>query len=146
VLVGTFIDGLIAFYFARKHRSDEAKWTAIGEDIMATLQKWEEGCTWNFRNKRLLLEAEYNFLKGDDQMTLNCYTASINAARAHRFYHEEGLAYEKAATFLLHKNNHDGALDCFMNAKKCYEAWGAHGIVGRVERAIAVLLPLCADS
>lgn len=78
-------------------------------------------------------------------MTLNCYTASINAARAHRFYHEEGLAYEKAATYFLHKNNHDGALDCFMNAKKCYEAWGAHGIVGRVERAIAVLLPLCAD-
>ena len=33
-----------------------------------------------------------------------------------------------------------------MNAKKCYEAWGAHGIVGRVERAIAVLLPLCADT
>eukprot|EP00804_Cyclotella_cryptica_P005744 CCRYP_000079-RE/>CCRYP_000079-RE protein AED:0.10 eAED:0.10 QI:211/1/0.88/1/0.5/0.33/9/0/1307 len=33
-LVATFIDGLIAFYFARKHRSDEAKWKAIGEDVM----------------------------------------------------------------------------------------------------------------
>lgn len=33
-LVSTFIDGLVAFYFARKHRSDEAKWRAIGEDIM----------------------------------------------------------------------------------------------------------------
>ena len=109
MLIGTFIDGLIAFYFARKHRGDEAKWTAIGEDVLATLQKWEQGSAWNFRNKVLLLQAEHYFLKGEDQRTLNCYTASINAARAHRFYHKEGLAYEKATTFLLHKNNHDGA-------------------------------------
>ena len=33
-LVAIFIDGLIAFYFARKHRSDEAKWRAIGEDVL----------------------------------------------------------------------------------------------------------------
>eukprot|EP00804_Cyclotella_cryptica_P027830 CCRYP_009244-RA/>CCRYP_009244-RA protein AED:0.13 eAED:0.13 QI:0/0.87/0.66/1/0.25/0.22/9/246/899 len=145
VVVGTFIDGLIALYFARKHRSDEAKWTAIGEDVMATLRKWEEGSTWNFRNKRLLLEAEFNFLRGNHEMTMCCYTASINAAHAHRFYHEEGLAYEKAATFLLHKHNHDGALECFMNAKKCYETWGAHAIVTRVDMAIAVLVPLCAQ-
>ena len=38
VVVGTFVDGLIAFYFARKHRSDEAKWTAIGEDAMVSHQ------------------------------------------------------------------------------------------------------------
>jgi hypothetical protein len=38
VVVGTFVDGLIAFYFARKHRSDEAKWTAIGEDVMVSNQ------------------------------------------------------------------------------------------------------------
>ena len=38
VVVGTFVDGLVAFYFARKHRSDEAKWTAIGEDVMVSNQ------------------------------------------------------------------------------------------------------------
>eukprot|EP00804_Cyclotella_cryptica_P016554 CCRYP_004743-RA/>CCRYP_004743-RA protein AED:0.15 eAED:0.15 QI:0/1/0.75/1/0.28/0.37/8/0/861 len=125
-LVGTFVDGLIAFYFARKHRSDEAKWTATGEDVLATMEKWEEDSAWNFKNKRLLLEAEFNFLKGDHQMAMHCYTASIKEAHAHRFYHEEGLACEKAATFLLHENDHDGALHYFINAKKCYETWGAH--------------------
>ncbi|KAL7484100.1 hypothetical protein ACHAW6_009743 [Cyclotella cf. meneghiniana] len=145
-LVSTFIDGLVAFYFARKHRSDEAKWRAIGEDVMATLEKWEEGSTWNFRNKRFLLEAEFNFLKGDHRMTMHCYTESIKAARAHRFYHEEGLAYEKAATYLLHVNDHNGALDFFMNAKKCYEAWGARTLVARTDMAIAVLLPLCSGT
>eukprot|EP00804_Cyclotella_cryptica_P017947 CCRYP_001294-RA/>CCRYP_001294-RA protein AED:0.11 eAED:0.11 QI:0/1/0.75/1/0.57/0.5/8/387/881 len=145
-LVGTFIDGLIAFYFARKHRNDEAKWTTIGEDVLATLEKWEEGSTWNFRNKRLLLEAEFNFLKGDHSMAMHCYSESIKAAHAHRFYHEEGLASEKAATFLLHENDHHRALDFFMNAKKCYEAWGAHALVDRLERAIAALLPLFTDT
>lgn len=79
-------------------------------------------------------------------MTMHCYTESIKAARAHRFYHEEGLAYEKAATYLLHVNDHDGALDFFMNAKKSYEAWGARTLVARTDRAIAVLLPLCSDT
>ncbi|KAL7521042.1 hypothetical protein ACHAWX_005737, partial [Stephanocyclus meneghinianus] len=143
-LVSTFIDGLIAFYFARKHHSDEAKWTVIGEDVMASLEKWEEFSTWNFSNKRLLLAGELNFLKGDHPMTMQCYALSIKAAHTHKFYHEEGLAYEKAATFLLHKNDHGGALDCFLNAKKCYEIWGAHALVARLNRAIAVLLPLCA--
>lgn len=77
-------------------------------------------------------------------MTMQCYALSIKAAHTHKFYHEEGLAYEKAATFLLHKNDHGGALDCFLNAKKCYEIWGAHALVARINRAIAVLLPLCA--
>jgi len=112
---------------------------------MTTLQKWEEGSTWNFKNKRLLLEAEYHFLNGNDHMALKCYTASIDAAHVHRFYHEEGLAYEKTATFLLRKSNHDGALDCFRNAKRCYEAWGAHAIASRVERAMVMVSPLCSD-
>jgi len=111
--------------------------------VKATLEKWEEGSSWNFRNKRLLLEAEFNFLKGDHQLAMQCYTLSIKVAHAHRFNHEEGLAYEKAATFLLHQNDHYGALDCFINAKKCYEIWGAQSIVARLEKAIAVLLPLC---
>jgi hypothetical protein len=114
--------------------------------LKATLEKWEEGSTWNFRNKRYLLEAEFNFLKGDLRMTTHCYRASIKAAHTHRFYHEEGLAYEKMATFLLHEKDYNGALDCFTNAKKCYEAWGARALVVRIEMAIEILLPLCKDT
>ena len=40
VLVGVFIDGLIGFFFARKHREDEAKWTNVGLDAIRSLRKW----------------------------------------------------------------------------------------------------------
>ena len=143
VLVGTFIDGLIAFYFARKHIDDEAKWTNIGESVMKRVQQWEESSSWNFSNKLHLLQAEYYFLKENDELAMACYEASMKEAHDHCFIHEEGLAQEKAATYLLHQGRHDEALKYFVNAKKCYELWGAHALVKRIEKAIAILMPLC---
>jgi hypothetical protein len=137
---------MISFYFARKRRGDEARWAAIGEEVISSLQQWSLLSSWNFANKLYLLEAEYYFLKENEQKTMACYNASIKAASDHRFYHEEGLAHEKAATYLLHKSNHDAALEYFTNAKKCYEMWGAHALVSRVEKAIAILIPLCSGS
>ena len=94
---------------------------------------------WNFSNKLYLLEAEFYFLREDDERAMFCYHASIVAAREHRFVHEEGLAEEKTATYLLHKSRHDEAMGHFINAKKCYEVWGALKLVQRVEKAIAML-------
>jgi len=143
ILVSIFIDGLIGFFFARKHRDDEAKWTNVGQDAIKSLRKWVRSSEWNFSNKLYLLEAEFYFLSEDDERAMSCYNASIKSAREHRFVHEEGLAEEKTATYLLHKSQHDEALEHFVNAKKCYESWGAYTLVQRVDNAIAILLPLC---
>lgn len=146
-LVTVFIDGLIGFFFARKHREeDEAKWTTIGNQAIQSLRKWKLTSEWNFSNKCSLLEAEYYFLMGDDERAVACYNASIKAAREHRFIHEEGLGEEKFATYLLEKNQHDNAMSHFVKAKRCYEAWGAQSIVDRIDKAIAILLPLCRTS
>ncbi len=144
-LVNTFIDGLIGLYFARKHRDDEAKWTNVAETAIALVSKWAKTCPWNCSNKLSLLQAEYYFLK-DDNRAHGCYKASIKQAREHRFNHEEGLAHEKLATYLLHKNKHDEALQNFKDAKKCYATWHACVLVQRVEKAIAILSPLCGGS
>jgi tetratricopeptide (TPR) repeat protein len=137
-----FFDGLIALYFARKHRKDEAKWTEAAENAIELMKKWAKSSSWNFSNKLYLLQAEYFFLK-DDERAYACYKTSIKKAREHKFNHEEGLAHEKLATYLLHKNHHDEALQYFQNAKKCYAIWGATVLVQRVEKAITVLSPLC---
>ena len=68
---------------------------------------------------------------------------SIKKAREHRFNHEEGLANEKLATYLLHKSKHAEALQYFKDAKKCYSTWGATVLEQRIEKAITVLSPLC---
>ena len=132
----------MGFFFARKHGEDEAKWTSVGLEAIESFRKWVKSSEWNFANKLYLLEAEYYFLRGDDDNAMARYTASINAARSHRFIHEEGLAEEKNATYCLHKCKHDDAMGHFLNAKKCYELWGAHALVCRIEKAIAILVPL----
>ncbi len=140
--ISTFIDGLIGLYFARKHQEDEAKWTRVAEKAIEIMKKWTNSSSWNFSNKLYLLQAEYFFLKNDDR-AYACYKASIKKAREHKFNHEEGLAHEKLATYLLYKNQHDEALQCFQNAKKCYAIWHANVLVQRVEKAITILSPLC---
>ncbi len=92
---------------------------------------------------RKTLEAEQYFLKEDDERALICYNASIKAAREHRFVHEEGLAEEKLATYLLNKNRHKEGMEHFVGAKKCYEAGGARSLVRRVDNVIGILLPVC---
>lgn len=137
ILVTMFIDGLIGFFFARKHNQDEEKWLKIGQDAMHSMRKWASSCSeWNFTNKLHLLEAEYHFLKGDEKHAMKFYNASIKSARDHRFVHEEGLAEEKLATYLLHQRKRYEAMSAFANAKKCYERWGAHILVRRMEKSI----------
>lgn len=143
VLVSEFIDGLIGFFFARKRREDEEKWTKVGLDVIKSFRKWVTYSQWNFLNKLHLLEAEYYFLRGDDERAVVSYMSSIVAAKEHRFIHEEGLAEEKFATYFLNKSMHDDAINHFHNAKKCYEAWGAHALVRRIDDAIAMLVPVC---
>jgi len=140
--VMTFIDGLIALYFARKHGGDEAKWTKVAEKSIESLNELAQSCSWNYVNKLYLLQAEYYFLK-DDERAYACYKRSIKKAREHRFNHEEGLANEKLATYLLHKSKHAEALQYFKDAKKCYSTWGATVLEQRIEKAITVLSPLC---
>lgn len=143
-IVSMFIDGLIGFFFARKHLEDETKWTNLGLDAIQTLRKWVKSSDWNFSNKLYLLEAEFYFLREDDERALVCYHASIKASKEHRFIHEQGLAEEKLGTYFLNQSRHDDAIIHFENAKKCYEVWGAHAVAQRVDKAIAMLLPFCA--
>jgi len=138
-IVSVFLDGLIGFFFARKHREDEVKWTDLGINAIQTLKKWVKSSDWNFSNKLYLLEAEFYFLKKEDERALVSYHASINAAREYKFIHEEGLAEEKIASYLLQKNRHYQGMKHLINAKKCYEVWGAHTLVQRVEKAIAII-------
>jgi hypothetical protein len=141
VIYSTFLDGLIAFYFARKQRADESKWTRIGEDVIETMKHWAKTSSWNFENKLLLVEAEYYFHNGNREKAIECYLASAKAAKDHRFIHEQGLAYEKLATFLLHEGEKHNALGYFNMSKQCYDRWGAKALVYRIEQITTMLSP-----
>mmetsp|Transcript_21890 Transcript_21890/g.40184 ORF Transcript_21890/g.40184 Transcript_21890/m.40184 type:complete len:365 (+) Transcript_21890:552-1646(+) len=140
ISIGIVIDGLIAFFFARKHLEDENRWRNIGQAVLDLTRQWTANSDWNFINKLYLLEAEYFFLENDEIKALEKYEQSIKAAQDHRFIHEEGLAFERTARFHLHYGRIGEALVCFTQSKKCYKHWGAHGLVDHIERIILNLI------
>lgn len=135
ISLGVVIDGMIAFFFARK-RPEEERWKNIGEAVIDLVRHWVESSYWNFSNKLFLLEAESFFLKNEEARAIEKYEQSIKAAHDHHFIHEEGLAYEKFARFHLHFGRTGEALVSFTQAKKCYQNWGAHGLANNIERTI----------
>ncbi|EJK53936.1 hypothetical protein THAOC_26533, partial [Thalassiosira oceanica] len=55
-------------------------------------------------------EAEYYFCIDNHENAAASYRQAIISAQEHRFCHEEGLAEEKFATYLMYCNQSDAAL------------------------------------
>ncbi|KAL7553996.1 hypothetical protein ACHAWF_017381, partial [Thalassiosira exigua] len=128
-VIAEFLDGLVAFHFAREATKDNEQWAEIGEGNINLLRQWSASSEWNFRNKLELLEAEFYYFRGDKSNALEKYQAAIRSAQDHRFVHEEGLANIKSAEFLLRMGRQESALVHLTQAKKCYEVWGALTLV-----------------
>jgi len=116
---------------------------AIGCKCLDVIKGHERNSDWNFANKMHLLEAEYYFCIDNHENAVASYRQAIISAQEHRFCHEEGLAEEKLATYLMYCNQSDAALYHFTNAKKAYTKWGAKVLADRISKAMAILAPLC---
>ena len=132
MIIGVFTDGLIGLYEARKHQEDEQQWSTLGDKSLKLFQRWAGLSKWNFSNKMHLLEAEHYFLQGN-ALAIEKYKASIEAARNHRFIHEEGLAHTKFGYYHLATGSNIEAKKCFQQADACYKRWGAHSLPKKLE-------------
>lgn len=129
-----FYEALITFYFMRQ--TGEEKYLIRGENAMCKIKEWSVHSDWNFKNKVLLVEAEwYNIKKGFDKAAL-CYEASIRAAHQHRFVQEEAIASELAGIFFLERGLLEKSQSFFDHSMKCYQKWGAFTAVKRIEDMI----------
>lgn len=91
---------------------------------------------WNFKNKMLLLQAEFHYSMKNYSMATICYKASIEAAHKHKFIHEEAIANELAGIFFLDLGQRKKSLSCLKQSTACYQAWGAFAVARRVESFI----------
>lgn len=107
---------------------------------------YSSSSSFNFSNKLSLLEAEQHYYLKNDTQAIIKYENAIAMSKKHRFVHEEGLCEEKYGTFLLHRHQNDAANEHFHYAKSCYQKWGANVLVGRVDKVIGILAPLCVRS
>ncbi len=95
-------------------------------DNQALLEKLARSAPPNYRHKHHLVEAErMRVLEGQIDTIMHHYDQAIALARESGFIHEEALANELAARYLLNQGLNDDARAYLRSAMKKYEAWGA---------------------
>ena len=119
---------------ARDTKQD--KWRQIGEKSVKAMTKLFTYSTWNFENKLDLLQAELHYLNNHHHMAIMSYEASIVSACKHRFYNEEGLAYELYGIYLIENKMVVKGLEQLRHAQEKYQKWGATKKADDVEKFI----------
>jgi len=129
-----FYDGLINFYFMGQ--TGISSYLERGEHAISKMSEWVRHSDWNFRNKLLLMQAEFYRITKDVKKAAVCYEASIVAARDHKFIHEEAMANELAGIFYLELGLRRKSYPYFKQSIVCYQKWGAPAITRRIEAMI----------
>jgi predicted ATPase/class 3 adenylate cyclase len=90
------------------------------------LELWASNCPDNYLAKRLMVEAEFCRINGDDLKATDLYDQAIDAAHKHRFVQDEALANELAARFVMETRpkSRIGAM-YLRGAHYAYGMWGA---------------------
>ena len=95
-------------------------------DNQDLLEKLARSAPSNYLHKYHLVEAErLRVLNGEPDTTMQLYDQAIALARESEFIHEEALADELAARYLLSQGKNDAARSYLRSAMEQYEAWGA---------------------
>ena len=94
------------------------------DEIIASMRIAAAHAGPNFRNKLELLEAEQYGIDNYPDKAIASYRASIESARETNFIHERGLACEKAGFYCKRMKYTETSLECFNQARECYEKWG----------------------
>ncbi|KAL7427037.1 hypothetical protein ACHAXH_001319 [Discostella pseudostelligera] len=130
-IFNVFYDGLINFHFAG--RTGDGRYRERGENALSQLRDWLRHSDWNFQNKFLLLNAEHYKITNDFINAATYYNESINAAKQHKFIHEEAMANELAGIFYSEQGIYPQSLSYFKQAVECYRKWGASVIARELE-------------
>ena len=95
-------------------------------DNQETLEKLTRCAPPNYLHKYHLVEAErLRVLEGESDAILSHYDQAIALSGESEFIHEEALANELAARYLLNQGQNDAARAYLRSAMEKYEAWGA---------------------
>ena len=95
-------------------------------DNQDRLEKLARCAPSNYLHKHHLVEAErLRILDGQSDAILSHYDQAIALARESEFIHEEALANELAAKYLLSEGQNNAASSYLRSAMEQYKAWGA---------------------
>jgi len=121
-----FFSGIASFRLYSYGRRDSQSHIKTLAKSLPILEKASGFSEWNYRNKYLLLKAANFSIAKKNIEAEGEFNAAIQASRASKFVHEEGLACELAAMHHMRRGYDHLALSLFQQAKSCYKTWGSH--------------------
>ena len=98
------------------------------------LEIWAEHCPSNFENRFALVSAEVARIEDRMLDAESLYEKAIRSAHANGFVHNEGVAYEVAARFYAARGFPKFADAYLLEARYCYQRWGADGKVRQLDQ------------
>ena len=90
---------------------------------------WAQHCPENFENRAALVGAEIARIEGRVLEAEQLYEQAIRSAHSNGFVHNEAIAYELAARFYAARGFQKIADAYLLEARYCYQRWGADGKV-----------------
>jgi predicted ATPase/signal transduction histidine kinase len=94
---------------------------------------WAENCPENFENRAALVGAEIARLEGRVLEAEQLYEQAIRSAHSNGFVNNEAIAYELAARFYTARGFQKFADAYLLEARYCYQRWGADGKVAQLD-------------
>src|SRR5262249_24526145 len=94
---------------------------------------WARHCPENFENRAALVGAEIARIEGRVLDAEQLYEQAIGSARSNGFVNNEAIAYELAARFYGARGLPKFADTYLLEARYCYQRWGADGKVAQLD-------------
>ena len=89
------------------------------------LKKFEGLCKENYKQKRLLVEAELCKIEGNEAKARSLYDYTLKIAVEHHIIQDEAICWERTGRFYLGQKHYQVAEFYLNNALNAYQRWGA---------------------
>jgi PAS domain S-box-containing protein len=123
----------VAACYENAPADEEPGWRDLLSAQREQLREWAESYPPTFADKHALVSAEIARLEGRDLDAMQLYEQAIQSAHEHGFVQNEALAHEVAAQFYLARGLKTIGHAYLLNARNCYERWGAVGKVKQLD-------------
>jgi len=127
----------LAMISEKKSRSNYEKKFSV---LLKNFKKWGDFNKNHNYHRYLLLLAQYYRLQDNSKLLSNLYDQSISIAKDNGFLDEEAIANECAAKYYLSKGLKKIAGAYMVEARYCYEKWGAKAKVDQLNEKYSELL------
>lgn len=113
--------------------SRKAALAQITKDIHF-LKKYEKECPQNYSHKIFLLEAEYNYLKGNNEAAKILYDKALKFGTENGMTNDIAYCWERAGRFFVNTKQDLLANFYLQNAYRVYKRWGADAKLKEMEK------------